>query len=649
MRFRNKLLVALIPIVILSIIVVAWATFNRGAKAVFHSEEIMMEKLVEKTRTELQRWFDDRIREGMLFSKNPLFVKAALGEGRDVAQQVINTIHDASPVYENIFITDKSTAVVVDAVGGKTIGYVMETSPAMQNQMSALRSGQLVVSPVSTSPASGRPVVLISSPILDSQNNFLGMTGNPIELNEFSQSAISNFKIGNTGYLFLVDMNGAYIAHPDTEKIFKESIADTDWGKKLLQMKTGQLTYKEDGKNRIVYFDYMKDRSLFVAATVSADEFMGPVLKIRWIATIIGICAVIIAVIAIFLISKMMVRPINQAVTNLKDIAQGEGDLTMRLAVNSKDEVGEMAKWFNTFIEKLQNIIMQIRDNTGEVDLASGNLQQIAKHLTASAENTAGRANSVTASAQEMSANLNNVAAAMEESSTNTAMVSSAADEISNTINEIASNADQARDISNEAVDQSQKASEKMNTLVNAAQAIGKVTETITEISEQTNLLALNATIEAARAGEAGKGFAVVANEIKELAKQTAEATLDIKRQIDEVQSTTSITVGDIDKISKTILKINDIVTNIATAVDEQSATTKEIADNIAQASQGLQEVNENVNQSSAVADQITGDITEVNSAADEISSSSSEVTNSADHLKKMAAQLKSIVDQFKI
>ena len=139
------------------------------------------------------------------------------------------------------------------------------------------------------------------------------------------------------------------------------------------------------------------------------------------------------------------------------------------------------------------------------------------------------------------------------------------------------------------------------------------MTETITEISEQTNLLALNATIEAARAGEAGKGFAVVANEIKELARQTAAATVNIKDRINEIQSTTSTTVVDIEKISKVIIEINNVISGIATAVEEQSVASNEIAGNISQASQGLVEVNENVAQSTTVVADITREIAEIN------------------------------------
>jgi methyl-accepting chemotaxis protein len=170
----------------------------------------------------------------------------------------------------------------------------------------------------------------------------------------------------------------------------------------------------------------------------------------------------------------------------------------------------------------------------------------------------------------------------------------------------------------------------------------------ITEISEQVNLLALNATIEAARAGEAGKGFAVVANEIKELAKQTSTATLEIKEKIANIQGSTDGAVKGINDITDVINRVNDIVGTIATSVEEQSAATREIATNIAQASQGIQEVNENVNQSSTVAAKITRDIAMVNQGSSEIASGSDQVMASAENLKRMATELNSIVGSFK-
>lgn len=361
-----------------------------------------------------------------------------------------------------------------------------------------------------------------------------------------------------------------------------------------------------------------------------------------------GIMIAIFGFLLAWLLGRAILKPVNQVVSGLKDIATGEGDLTMRLTVASQDEVGELARWFNVFIEKLQRIIKDIAVGVETLSSSSTELSAISEQMTQGIQNVSDKSNTVSAAAEEMSANMNNVAAAMEQSATNTSMVATAAEEMSSTIGEIAQNAEKARGISDEAANKSSSASTNMDQLGTAANAIGKVVETIAEISEQVNLLALNATIEAARAGEAGKGFAVVANEIKELAKQTAEASQDIKDKIEGIQGTTSTTVGQIAEITQVIKNVNDVVANIATAVEQQSAATKEIATNVAQASTGIQEVNENVNQSSSVSDEISKDIAGVSFSMNEMSTSSNQVNLSAQELSKLSENLKQMVDQFK-
>lgn len=362
----------------------------------------------------------------------------------------------------------------------------------------------------------------------------------------------------------------------------------------------------------------------------------------------VGLIYIALTIFSLYIINGI-VKTLLVMKLSFQDVAEGEGDLTKRIDVTGKDEINDLAHWFNTFLQRLQEIIIKISDNAGTVDTSAKALLTISQDMTENTTSASQKSDLVTSHAANMSNNLNNVAVAMEESSDNAAIMATAAEQMSATINEIAQNSEKARSISSSAVTRAQEASTQMAELDSAAAKIGRVTETINDISEQTNLLALNATIEAARAGEAGKGFAVVANEIKELARQTADATQDIKHSIDGVQSTTATTVQSIDEISNVINEVNDIVAGIATAVEEQSAATSEIADNITKNSASIQDVNENVSDSSLVAQQITEEITGVNHTASELSNSSEQIAERAKSLSAGSKDLSEVVSSFKV
>lgn len=357
--------------------------------------------------------------------------------------------------------------------------------------------------------------------------------------------------------------------------------------------------------------------------------------------------AVFIGLVASFFIAKGITGPVAKGVEFARIMSNG--DLTQKLDIDQKDEIGILAAALNSMAGNLRKMFLDITGGVETISSSSTELSAISHQMASNAEQTSGKSNQVAAAAEEMSVNMSSVAAASEQASTNIQMVAAASEEMSVTINEIAGNTEKGRVITGDAVTLAQTVSEKVGELGRAATDVGKVTETINEISEQTNLLALNATIEAARAGEAGKGFAVVANEIKELAKQTAEATQDIRLKLEGIQGSTEGTVVEINKIETVISDINGIVETIATAIEEQSASTKEITGNVNQAAQGIQDVNENVAQSSTVAGTIAEDVVEVNQAANEMADGSGQVNSSAQELSKLSESLKQIVEQFKI
>jgi methyl-accepting chemotaxis protein len=356
---------------------------------------------------------------------------------------------------------------------------------------------------------------------------------------------------------------------------------------------------------------------------------------------------ILISTLIFYFITKSITLPIIKGVAFAKNMSKG--DLSQQLEIEQKDEVGELATAMNNMITSLSNTIKEILGGVSKLTNSAEELSGISNLMSTSSKNTSEKSNIVAAAAEELSVNMNTVAAAVEETYTNVTSVSSATSQMSETINETAKNAESSREITRLAVSQAQSATDKVNELGTAAEEISLVTEVITGISDKINLLALNATIEAARAGEAGKGFAVVANEIKELAKQTSDATLNIRRKIEGIQKSASGTVEEIQQITSVINDVNEIVTSIATTVEEQSVTTREISSNVREANIGIKEVTENVAQSSTVSNEVASDIADVNQLSGEISNSSTQVNNKAEELKLLADQLTQLVSKFTI
>jgi len=296
-------------------------------------------------------------------------------------------------------------------------------------------------------------------------------------------------------------------------------------------------------------------------------------------------------------------------------------DLTSRVDQDRHDEIGDLGKCLNVFVEKVHEILTQISSAAHSVSGASANLSATSQQITANSEETSAQANLVSNATQQVSQNLQTVA--------------TGADEMGTTIKEIAKNATEAARVATSAVKVAETTTSTVSKLGESSNEIGQVVKVITSIAQQTNLLALNATIEAARAGEAGRGFAVVANEVKELAKETAKATEDISRKIEAIQSDTKAAVSAIAEISEVINQVNGISNTIATAVEEQNATTNEMARNVSEAARGSGE--------------ITSNIAGVAQAAESTSRGAGDTQKAAQQLVETSAELRRLVEQFKI
>lgn len=312
------------------------------------------------------------------------------------------------------------------------------------------------------------------------------------------------------------------------------------------------------------------DEVVKIASERTASDEAQAADQIRFRLILLGVVAIAtlaVSVVLLGVVAVQIVSSLREAVDRMKDLAEGEGDLTRRFNSKSSDEIGQLAHWLDRFVERVHDNVVDIAAGARAVVQSTARISEAGQNMAAAAQQASTQAETIATAATEMNQNLQSVASAVEE--------------MSISVGEVAARASEAAKNTREATDLARGASSTVERLGASASEIGDVVATIGQIAAQTNLLALNAAIEAAGAGEAGKGFAVVASEVKELARQSSESSDDIKSRIESIQASTGQTVEAIGQIVSTVGRIDGISGSIAASVEEQSLTAREVAKNI--------------------------------------------------------------------
>ncbi len=351
-----------------------------------------------------------------------------------------------------------------------------------------------------------------------------------------------------------------------------------------------------------------------VMLDVPRDVLLAPALKLEQqldgqrttdalIALAVGALAIVIGLLLMWLTAQGVTRPILAVAAMLKNIASGEGDLTKRLEYAKRDELGELAGWFNRFLDKLQPIIADVKRSVQDARGTADQSAAIASQTSSGMQQQFREIDQVATASQEMSATAHDVANSAAQAADAARGADNAARDGLEVIDRTTLSIEQLAGELNAAM-------QEVESLAASSEQIGSVLEVIRAIAEQTNLLALNAAIEAARAGEAGRGFAVVADEVRSLAKRTQDSVEEIRQVIEGLQNGTREVVGSMHsshkqaqgsveqveqavtalrKISDAVGVINDMNLQIASAAEEQSAVAEEINRNVA----GIRDVTE--------------------------------------------------------
>lgn len=383
-------------------------------------------------------------------------------------------------------------------------------------------------------------------------------------------------------------------------------------------------------------------------------------------SSVVGIIAIFISllvgVIVAFIISRVITKPIKTVVNKLVELSSHEGDLTARLTVNSKDEIGKLSSAFNTMIANIQDLIKQVQSTT--VEVASS-----AEELYASSEQNTSATEQVTTSIQQIASGTERQVKGSEDSSIAMGEIAIGIQRVadsSSKVAEAALNTSKEAEEGNVAITKSitqmnhiqisvSEAEVKVKELSQLSTEIGHILDVITGIADQTNLLALNAAIEAARAGEHGKGFAVVADEVRKLAEESKTSASEITSLIGQIQVNTHQAVEFMKKGTSDVSIGMNVVNEAGNAFESILSSVQQVTEQIQDVSASAEEISASTEQVASSIEELASVAKEAADSAQNVAASSEEqlasieeISNSAENLSKMSEQLQLLVGKFK-
>lgn len=517
------------------------------------------------------------------------------------------------------------------------------------------------ISDVLFAKATGKSSVILSVPLHNAQGQWIGLISGVMDLQHLS-NLIARKKIGETGYAFIVDKTGKVLAHPNAEFV-KELKDMTNVGpvQKAIQSQSGNAYYTYDGIKKVAGYAFVPLCKWGVIVQISEEEALAGTQKIKDTAIATAVAAIILAAILGIIIARVITRPINQMVQASETVAAG--DLTYTVTIDSRDEIGKLAKSFNTMVVNLRNLVTHVITNAETVAASAQQLSASAQEATKAVEQIASTAGELAAGAQNQTREVASAVHTVEE--------------LARSAGEVATKAEFAvalsRDMTNSAQTGNssvQKAVEQMTEINQAvsgtadivkelgqrSKEIGNIVEVITGIAGQTNLLALNAAIEAARAGEQGRGFAVVADEVRKLAEQAQTAAGQIAEIIGHIQGQTDSAVsamecgtGKVSEGMRVAREAGEAIDGILTKVGESVGVIQGISVAAEVQALGTANVVRSINDIAAVADQSSAGAQTAAAATEEMTASMEEIAVSSQALAETAAELQVIVQKFHV